>query len=261
MPLTDDERIAIIGESLFGMALGDIHRTLGCNHPDECIGEESELHDGQPLLGALVQCCALLEAAAHHYAPDLLEDGPAFRRFVAAYLPKYNADHLWQVLRCGLLHTLMPRDRKGKYTFRYVLVKNRRRYHLQEDLNDPKIVYFNIQSFISDVDQAICAFLKAIETKSSEERTKALKWQSTRGSLATWGAMLETEIFEKGSITNVVLCGPVSGHAGSDSEFSKTIYQIGTTSLNVSPNTLIKPNLSTWAKYDRSLSYSGRRIK
>lgn len=186
---TDEQIIGAVGNSLFDMALGDIHRGLGCAFPHQRITYQSELNDGQCLVGSVSQACVLIEAAGHHVLGGLPHGSrAAFQRFVQDFMPTYNAVDLYEVLRCGLLHEYGPQHHPNPgqpvNPVRFVLVKNAHSLHLTPVDGHPTHFYLNIQTFIEDVDDAICEFLKRADQPASAERASAVGWANQRGVMA-----------------------------------------------------------------------------
>lgn len=185
---TDDQIVGAVGNALFDMALGDIHRGLGCNFPAERITHGSELHDGQCLVGSVSQACVLIEAAGHHLH-GVAQHGSraAFEKFVREFMPGYNAVDLYEVLRCGLLHEYgaqhHPQPDQPVNPVRYVLVKNAHSLHVSGVNGQPNHFYLNIQTFLEDVDDGICEMLKRTDRKSAE-RTTLIDWANLRGVMA-----------------------------------------------------------------------------
>lgn len=186
---TDEQIIGAVGNSLFDMALGDIHRGLGCAFPHQRITHESELNDGQCLVGSVSQACVLIEAAGHH----VLGGAPhgsraAFQRFVQDFMHGYNAVDLYEVLRCGLLHEYglqhHPNPGQPVNPVRFVLVKNAHPLHLVAVDGHPQHFYLNIQTFIEDVDDAACEFLKRVDQPAAAERVSTIGWANQRGVMA-----------------------------------------------------------------------------
>lgn len=168
--LTEDQIVAQVGESLFDMALGDIHRSLSCNFPHEIITEDTVLKDGESLLGALIQCCCLIEAAGH-YAFNKKKSSAAFVTFVAKFMPQYDGHELYHVLRCGLIHEYTPKNNKGYTNKKYLLVKNAKDYHLELVPDQHDYLFFNVNSFIQHVDKAIRDFLQKLKIDTQQRKT------------------------------------------------------------------------------------------
>lgn len=183
---SETQIIGAVGNSLFDMALGDIHRSLGCDFPNERLTRQDVLEDGLPLVGVIIQACALIEAAGHHFVgPADTRSGNAFTSFMRKYMTRYNAQDIWQVLRCGLCHEFTPQNNpqpgRALNPVRYVLIKNNDVLHMEPVNGQPDHFYINVQSFIEDVDNAVCAFLTDADNPSSTERASTVGWARNRG--------------------------------------------------------------------------------
>jgi hypothetical protein len=235
--LADDQIIAQVGKSLFDMALGDIHRSLSCDFPKEIITEKTVLKDGECLLGALIQCCCLIEAAGH-YAFNKSNSSAAFTAFAGKFLRQYNKDELYMVLRCGLIHEYAPKNNKGDTNRKYLLVKNAQEHHLKEVPDQPDYLFFNVNSFIEHVDAAIRVFLKEVQNEKKQKQT-ILKRVSSHGLMVVHPITVD-------SISNdfkscITLSDSASSVRSDDRDFLKTITNTVRYSISDNLPSLLKP--------------------
>lgn len=111
MPLSpqDEKVIAVAGESLYKMALGDGHRSLGCCYSEEKIDENSTREDGQCLVGYVMLAVELIESMGNHLMGTTNHTAEAgVSKFSELYFKKienkYVTKDLWRVRRNEHLH-------------------------------------------------------------------------------------------------------------------------------------------------------------
>lgn len=102
--ITAEQLVRILDEYLFGWAYGDIER--------------ASVRGDAKLAGFILGAC-FIDAAAGFYAGVTKEEskngsGKRFKDFVRKYLAKYDADRLYEDLRCGLVHSYAE---GGTYVF------------------------------------------------------------------------------------------------------------------------------------------------
>lgn len=253
----DQKIIAVIGETIYGMALGDIHRALGCNYPTQKITKDAELKDGQCLVGALMLAVAIIEAIGHHCCASNTSHSAedAFTRFSEDYLrkiePRYVTKNLWQVMRNGLLHNYSTRHNYGTNPVKYALIKNASNAHLEPVPNKSGYFYMNIQSFIADIDAAVNRFLDELEKDGSTEQTETILWINTNSAMTVFPALL--------SNGGICLVDTASGVSTAAEIAQNPTFLIGSSPLQ-DKNRLFT-QLPSWKSADRNRSIGGHFLK
>lgn len=261
MPLSTQEAkiITVIGETIYGMALGDIHRSLGCDYPTEKITRDSDLKDGQCLVGSVMLAVSLIEAIGHHCLGNAADNKSetAFTKFSEDYLrkveDKYVTKDLWQVLRNGLLHNYATRHNYGVNPVKYALVKNAKDAHLSEVPDKPGYVYFNIQSFIDDIDQAANLFLDELEKEGTNEQKQTLLWITDNLALSAFPTT-----FSNGGLITVAMASSMM--SGSEAAELVTYTEITTGRLLEATNRTFT-QMPSWKHADRNRSRGGHFLK
>jgi len=197
MTIEESNVVQVLDEMLFGMALGDIHRSLGRNYPSEKVSENLDLQDGQCLVGSIILSCALMEAIGHHCL-GVKKHGPgdAFMEFTNVYLKKtndlYDAQDLWQILRNGLMHNYSTSHNRATNPRKFILLKNAANWHLKQDPADTERTYLNIQSFIQNVDTATNLFLDDLAIEGSVAWTNSISWIGSNDAMTIFPVFEQT---------------------------------------------------------------------
>ncbi len=140
--ITKEDLVKILDESLFHLAYGDIERILPPN----------------PNLAVFILGACFIDAMASFrfgVTKEMIKDGKIgerFKNFVKEYLPKYNADDLWDSLRCGLVHLYTA---YGKYAF----ANKKRHFHHRKDNRGRTIIN----------DEDFCEELKDVYEKLKDD--------------------------------------------------------------------------------------------
>lgn len=142
--ITREQLVKELDASFLNVALEDIKRS-------------SDIKTNTNLAAFILGSC-FIEALAGFYCgqddPNTRSgSGDRFRKFVRKYLSQYNANDLWDSLRCGLVHSYAE---KGKYNF----VNKKRWLHFQSDKNGRIII--NDEDFVEDLEMAYKDFKKDI---------------------------------------------------------------------------------------------------
>ena len=248
-----EELASAVGDSLYGLALAEVHRTLGCSYPQERITEESHLAPEQPLLGAMMLASNLIEIAGTYSLGSVgrADSRDAFELFVNDYLgtvdSRYNARNLWEILRSGLFHKHAIKHHQGTNPMRFVLVINRKDLHLSPVPGAPNHIFFNVQSFIDHLDQAVHRLLDRLERANSLESTRAIEWFCGNGVMTAFSVSLPAEQ----AAGRVVILGSQSASrtvAESKQEIGSTIANSGL----LEAGNLIHRSVPAWRERDRS---------
>jgi hypothetical protein len=138
--LTKEQLVQILDRYLFGWAYKDIERA-------SIIGSAK-------LAGFILGAC-FIDAMASFYAGIDREkakskSGARFKEFVKKYLPEYDAEKLWEDLRCGLVHSYAE---GGTYVF---TDSNKAGFHLNRTSQGRIIL--NLEDFCADLRKAYASY-------------------------------------------------------------------------------------------------------
>lgn len=136
MKITKEQLVSILDQYLFGWAYKDIER--------------ASIYGEAKLAGFILGAC-FIDAMAGFYAglkKENVKNGSSkrFKDFTTKYLTKYNAEKLYEDLRCGLVHSYAE---GGTYVFTDA---NKAGFHFNKTPKSKTIL--NLEDFLSDLREA-----------------------------------------------------------------------------------------------------------
>jgi hypothetical protein len=133
---TKEQLVALLDQYIFGWAYKDIERA-------SVKGEAK-------LAGFILGACFIDTLAGFYFGINRSmsknNSGKRFTTFVKKYLKRYNAEKLWEDLRCGLVHSYAE---GGTYVFTDA---NKAGYHFNK-IKDGRIL-LNLEDFCADLREA-----------------------------------------------------------------------------------------------------------
>lgn len=154
--ISREQLTAILDNFIFGWEYKDIER--------------ASIRGDAKLAGFILGAC-FIDALAGFYAgidrkQSKKDSGKRFKDFVKRYLKKYDANRLWEDLRCGLVHSYTE---GGTYVFTDA---NKAGYHFNK-INDGRIL-LNLEDFCADLREAYRSYRNDI-LENDDIYNKALK--------------------------------------------------------------------------------------
>jgi hypothetical protein len=141
---TNERLVKVLDKYLYGWAYKDIER--------------ASVQGNAKLAGFILGAC-FIDAMASFYSGATKEtakkgSGDRFKNFVQKYLVQYDAEKLWNDLRCGLVHSYAE---GGTYVFTDA---NKEGFHFDETPRGKIIL--NLEDFLADLRKAYSSFRKDI---------------------------------------------------------------------------------------------------
>jgi hypothetical protein len=135
------------------------------------------------LVSCYVDYLAMFWAAARGEIQNGWHTGEHYKQFVREFLPAYDAAAVYDDLRCKMVHEYF-------LGARYALRFKGKGSHLQVDHKHPNKVHIDLESFVSDVEEAAVQLKNRILGK---QEYWSLRWATLKGKLLTEAPMFTQE--------------------------------------------------------------------